>query len=231
MLRFAAIWKSISRPLLSLPIHACAWLFSPSGYRFSPSPLPMTVAITSRKSICDTSAFLSLALFILAGQCTMNGTLVPASKQLFGGDYHSCVACRYISPPLASRIFARQQRVTRGYACGGYRVGVGESQSICGKRVHVGRGDILCSVARKVAVSQVVGIYEHYVGALGSLLSLRCFRGGKMCCKGGLQAWAAGILSCGFSLLCATIVVLLQYSLKLLIYARGHAKRKYCCRY
>ena len=53
-----------------------------------------------------------------------------------------------------------------GGACGGYGMGVGELDALVGKSVDVGGADIFRSVAFEVAVTEVVGQNDDYIGLL-----------------------------------------------------------------
>ncbi len=78
--------------------------------------------------------------------------------------YHSGIARGYICPRTTPGIFTRQKRIPRGGACGGYGMGVGELDALVGKSVDVGGADIFRSVAFEVAVTEVVGQNDDYIG-------------------------------------------------------------------
>ncbi len=64
-------------------------------------------------------------------------------------------------------ISARQQRVTRRRATAAACVGVGETHSLGGQRIHVWRGDFaaLATIGLHIAITQVVGQDDEKVGA------------------------------------------------------------------
>ena len=88
--------------------------------------------------------------------------------ELFGADDKGSVTLRHARAGSAERIFACEQTVARGCACGGRGIGVGEACSACRELVYVGRFHTLGAVSAQVAIAEVVGQEDDDVGLLGT---------------------------------------------------------------
>ena len=82
-----------------------------------------------------------------------------------GRDNHPRIAGGHICSPSPQGVFAREQSVARGGARGGAGMGIGEAgaaarQAVNGRRLHTGG-----SIARQVAIAEVVGQNDDDVGS------------------------------------------------------------------
>ena len=83
---------------------------------------------------------------------------------LFRSDDHAGIACRHVRPGSAEGILPCEQGVARGGGGGGAGVHVGESHAVARQAVDRGSLDAGGTVARKVAISQVVGHEKNDIG-------------------------------------------------------------------
>ena len=84
----------------------------------------------------------------------------------FGRYDHAGIACRHVSTLPAQRVFAGQDAIARRGAGGRTGVGVGEAYARTGQTVDGWRADPLGAVARQVAIAQVIGQDQDYIGTL-----------------------------------------------------------------
>jgi len=84
---------------------------------------------------------------------------------LLRSDNHPGIALCYHCVGPSPRIMPGKQGIARRGACSGRSMGVEETYAVLCQAVHIGSLDVLGAIAAKVAVSQVVGNYENYIGA------------------------------------------------------------------